>query len=108
MANTNTKIVGWTKKKAFDGDIDGRHITSPEKIVFHIETSNVQGHHGVAVDTLKVNIDSPMAHNGDEFMLNGLIGSYIRLDYQIINGRPQLIDITVVSQDGTPLKTDKK
>lgn len=108
MEKSTTKIVGWARKKAFDGTIDGRHIVSPEKIVFHIETTNIQDHHGIAVDTLKIPIDAPICHNGDEFMLNALIGAYVRLDYQLINGRPQLIDVVPVSADGAPLKTDKK
>ncbi|MBQ8966262.1 hypothetical protein [Ruminococcus sp.] len=102
MAST-TKIVGWTRKAAFDGEINGKHITSPEKIVLHIETTEVQGHHGTAVDTLKIPLDSPLAQHGDEFLLNGLIGSYVRLDYQLFNGRPQLINIVVVDEKGTPL-----
>ena len=98
MANSTTKIVGWTKKKAFDGVIDGRHIVSPEKVVFHIETTNVKDHHGTAVDTLKLPVENAMHFNGGSDNFDKLIGCYIRLDYQLVNGKPQLIDITIVDE----------
>lgn len=99
--NNTTKIVGWTRKKAFDGTIDGRHIQSPAKVVFHIETTNVRDHHGVAVDTLKLNQQDAIAWNGGVDDYDNLIGAEIRLDYQLVNGKPMLVDIVVLS---TPKK----
>ena len=34
--NMKTTIVGWTKKKAFNGVIEGKQINSPEKVVFQL------------------------------------------------------------------------
>lgn len=52
--NMKTTIVGWTKKKAFNGVIEGKQINSPEKVVFQLlqEVDNPDCH-GKMVDTLK-------------------------------------------------------
>lgn len=75
-----TTIVGWTKKKAFNGVIEGKQINSPEKVVFQLlqEVDNPDCH-GKMVDTLKIPTENA-----------------IRL-----NGRSQLVDITVINADGT-------
>ncbi len=104
----STKIVGWTKKKAFDGVIDGRHITSPEKVVFHLlQTIDNPEYHGQTVDTLKIPVEQAIAINNGSEEFSNLIGCNVRLDYQLINNRPQLVDITIFNADGTEFVKNK-
>lgn len=95
MKNT-TQIVGWVKKKAFDGVIDGRKISSPEKIVLHIvqEVDNPDLH-GKIVDTIKLPIENAVRINGGSNDFDRLIDRFVTLNYQIISGRAQLVDITL-------------
>ena len=105
----STRIVGWTKKKAFDGVIDGKHITSPEKVVLHlVQRINNPDYHGETVDTLKLPVEQAIAINNGSEEFNNLIGCNVRLDYQLINNRPQLVDITIFNADGTEFVKDAK
>ena len=98
-----TTIVGWTKKKAFNGVIDGRQINSPEKIVFQLlqEISNNPDCHGKMVDTLKIPISDAVRINNNSEDFNKLIGCNVILQYQVYNGKQQLVDILVFNSDGT-------
>lgn len=100
--NMKTTIVGWTKKKAFNGVIEGKQINSPEKVVFQLlqEVDNPDCH-GKMVDTLKIPTENAIRLNGNSEDFNKLLGCDVMLNYQIFNGRSQLVDITVINADGT-------
>lgn len=97
-----TTIVGWTKKKPFSGVIDGRQINSPEKICFQLEQEiDNPDCHGKMVDTLKIETEFAKRLNNNSEDFNKLIGCDVMLNYQIFNGRSQLVDIAVLNADGT-------
>lgn len=90
------------KKKAFNGVIEGKQINSPEKVVFQLlqEVDNPDCH-GKMVDTLKIPTENAIRLNGNSEDFNKLLGCDVMLNYQIFNGRSQLVDITVINADGT-------
>ena len=90
------------EKKAFNGVIEGKQINSPEKVVFQLlqEVDNPDCH-GKMVDTLKIPTENAIRLNGNSEDFNKLLGCDVMLNYQIFNGRSQLVDITVINADGT-------
>lgn len=107
--NSNTKIVGWTKKKAFSGVIDGRKIESPEKIVLQlVQRVNNEECHGEMVDTVQIpTVNAINMNNGSE-NFDKFIGCNVILNYQVFNGKQQLVDIIVINADGTLFTAPKK
>lgn len=108
MAKNVTKIVGWFYKKAFSGDINGKHIESPEKICFNITQTNNPDVHGLSVDTLKVTVPFATQINNGNQNYDNLIGCEVRLEYQLVGSRPQLTDIVVINADGSDFVRDSE
>ena len=98
-----TTIVGWTQKNAFSGVIDGKQIDSPAKIILQLEqeVNNNPECHGKMVDTIKIPIENAKALNKGSDDFNNFIGCDVILQYQVFNGRQQLVDILVLNNDGT-------
>lgn len=107
--NSNTKIVGWTRKKAFSGVIDGRKIESPEKIVLQlVQRVNNEECHGEMVDTVQIPVKNAIAMNNGSENFDKFIGCNVILNYQVFNGKQQLVDIIVINADGTLFTAPKK
>lgn len=99
---SKTTIVGWTKKKAFDGVIDGRHISSPEKVIFQLvqDVENPECH-GKMVDHLQLPVDNAVKLNNGSDNFDMLLNVEVKLEYQFFNGKAQLVDIIVINADGS-------
>ncbi|MBR1383747.1 MAG: hypothetical protein IJ555_08055 [Ruminococcus sp.] len=105
-----TKIIGYQEKAEFHGDINGKHIDSPAKLVLYTTSSNLpdESIHGqVAGSTTVTREFASRINNGSEDF-NRLIGCKCRFDYQFVNGKSILCDIVIINDDGTEFKRKEK
>ena len=77
-------------------------------ICFHITQTNVPDVHGLATDIIKVTVPFATEINNGNQNFDNLIGVTVRLEYQLVGSRPQLVDIVIINADGTDFVPDKK
>lgn len=91
-----TKIVGWTRKTG-TFESSGKNIAY-DNVIFYLTVEGLKDEriHGTQTSELKIKANQAIVFNGGTDDFNPLIGREVRLDYELVNGKPLLVDLQIV------------